>query len=69
LVEGKSGKEVGCMVRADPQKFSEGALKCTVLRQMEADFKYHPNEELVGNIIRVTYSNEEELANVSFTLS
>ncbi|ELU16132.1 hypothetical protein CAPTEDRAFT_228009 [Capitella teleta] len=63
MVEGPVGKEVGCMVRADPQRFSEGALKCSTVPQIDVDFKYELNEELVGNIIRLAYSNEDELIN------
>lgn len=47
---------VVCMVRGDPNKFDEfrDAVQCDIIDQLEADFSYDENEELVSNIIAVT---------------
>ena len=52
---GEQGQEMGCVVRADGHHFQESALQCTALSQLDTDFVYAENEELIGNIIRITY--------------
>lgn len=64
MVEHDGSKEVGCLVRADPQRYSESSMHCTVVPQLESDFKYGENEELVGHIIKVTYDRDEDLQQV-----
>ncbi|XP_060552931.1 death domain-containing protein 1-like isoform X2 [Ruditapes philippinarum] len=52
--------DVGCIIRADPNKFNRNDVTCTVLDQMESPVPFSESEELVSLILHLEYRNAEE---------
>lgn len=60
VAEGEVDQGVGCLVRADADRFEENSMTCQVLDVKEAEFHLEANEELVGNIVRLTSSGGQD---------
>ena len=62
---GEFDQGLGCLIRANDTNFQQSQVKVEVLDQLGAKFKYGDNEELIGNIISITPTGDEEQFKVS----
>ena len=56
---------MGCVIRADPNKFNRNDVTCTILDQIDCPVPFSENEELVSVILGIEHSNADGQLKVS----